>query len=194
MNAEGRRDTLLADFVRAWKKLDGFRVNDSLDPLAHQFTVSKDIPSGVISWLPVREATNPSALDPLYAMLPARFPPLFERLLLTYRWPEVDLRSYRLHGNPLGTDLSGFLGRITKDKFLSSFALKNGYIPFGRGGDMDYDPVCFDLRVRKKNREFEIAKLDHEEILCNERIRVVATLAPSFERLVSQTIDAAEQL
>jgi hypothetical protein len=81
-----------------------------------------------------------------------------------------------------------------KDKFLSSFAFKNDYIPFGKGGDIDYDPVCFDLRARKKNREFEIVKLDHEEILCNERIRVVTTLAPSFERLVSQTIDLAAQL
>jgi hypothetical protein len=194
MNAENRHDALLADFVTAWQKLDGFRVNDSLDPIAQQFAVNKDIPSGVISWRPVREAADPAALDPLYAKLPARFPPLFERLLLTYRWPEVDLRSYRLHGNPPGSGLSGFLERITKDKFLSSFALKNGYIPFGKGGDMDYDSVCFALNARKKNCEFEVVKLDHEEILCNERIRVVASLAPSFERLVSQTIDAAAQL
>ncbi len=194
MNAEDPRDTLLAEFVSAWEKLDGFRVNDSLDLLAQQFAVSKDLPSGVINWRPVHEDTDPSALDHLHANLPARFPPLFERLRLTYRWPEVDLRSYRLHGNPLGTGLSGFLERITKDKFLSSFAFKNGYISFGKGGDMDYDPVCFDLRARKKNREFEIVKLDHEEILCNERIRVVVTLAPSFERLVNQTIDNAAQL
>jgi hypothetical protein len=194
MNAENHRDTLLADFVTAWEKLDGFRVNESLDPLAEQFAVSKDTPTGVISWRPVREATDTSTLDSLYAKLPARFPPLFERLLLTYRWPEVDLRSYRLHGNPLGAGLSGFLGRILKDKFLSSFTLKNGYLPFGKGGDMDYDPLCFDLSARKKNREFEIVKLDHEEILCNERIRVTAKLAPSFEQLVRQTIEAAARL
>jgi hypothetical protein len=78
-----------------------------------------------------------------------------------------------------------------KDKFLSSFALKNGYIPFGKGSDMDYDPVCFDLTARKKNREFEIVKLDHEEVLCNERIRVVAKLAPTFEQLVEDTIASA---
>lgn len=40
-------------------------------------------------WRPIRVDTDPSALDPIYARLPARFPELFERLLLTYRWAEV---------------------------------------------------------------------------------------------------------
>jgi hypothetical protein len=189
---KARRDTLSSRLCQCLEETR--RVNESLGPLAQQFAVGKDIPNGVISWWPVREATDLFTLDPLYAKLPVRFPPLFERLLLTYRWPELDLRSYRLRGNPHEAGLSGSLDRITKDKFLSSFAFKNGYIPFGKGGDIAYDPVCFDLRARKKNREFEIVKLDPEEILCNERIRVVATLAPSLERLVSQTIDAAAQL
>ncbi|SRR6266481_7084648 len=107
MNADTRRETLLAEFIATWEKLDGLRVNDSLDPLAEQFAVSKDVPSGVSHWCPVREATDPSKLESVYAQLPARFPPLFESLLLTYRWPEVDLRLYRLHANPLGADLSG---------------------------------------------------------------------------------------
>jgi hypothetical protein len=57
----------------------------------------------------------------------------------------------------------------------------------------DYDPVCFDLKSRKKNREFSIVKLDHEEILCNERIKVVAELAPTFEQLVKTTIEVANR-
>ena len=130
-------------------------------------------------------------LEAVYAKLPARFPPLYEQLVLSYRWLEVDLQLYRLHANLPGPGLSGLLGRILKDKFLSGFLLKNGFIPFGKGTDMDYDPVCFDLTSRKKNREFEIVKLDHEEILRSERIRVVAKLAPSFEQLVRQTIEAA---
>ncbi|HET7258801.1 MAG TPA: hypothetical protein VFI75_03710 [Candidatus Acidoferrum sp.] len=194
MNADNRLDALLTDFIAAWEKLDGLCVDSNLDDIAGQFTVTNDIPNQVSYWRPLPQITDASALDPLYAELPARFPPLFEKLLLSYRWPEVDLRLYRIHGNPIGTDLSGFLGRITKDHFLFNFAVKNGYIPFGKGGDMDYDPVCFDLRSRKKNREFEIVKLDHEEILCNERIRVAANLAPSFEQLVKQSIDAASKI
>jgi hypothetical protein len=82
---------------------------------------------------------------------------------------------------------------MLKDKFLSTCLLNSGYIPFGEGPDIDYDPVCFDLKSRKKNREFSIVKLDHEEILCNERIKVVAELAPTFEQLAKTTIELASR-
>ena len=87
----------------------------------------------------------------------------------------------------------GLLHEISKDKVLSTCLLKNGYIPFGKGPDIDYDPVCFDLKSRKKNREFTIVKLDHEEILCNGRTKVVAELAPTFEQLVRKTIEASSR-
>ena len=132
-------------------------------------------------------------LDPLYAKLPARSPPLYEQLVLTCRWADVSLGSYRLIGNPLGPDLSGLLDKMLKDKFLSACLLKNGYIPFGKGPDIDYDAVRFDLKSRKKNREFSIVKLDHEEILCVERIKVVAELAPTFEHLVKTTVELANR-
>jgi hypothetical protein len=122
------------------------------------------------------------------------FPPFKEQLVLTYRWAEVDLGSYRLFGNPIGADLSGLLHEMLKDKFLSACLLKNGYIPFGKGPDIDYDPVCFDVTSRKENREFTIVKLDHEEILCNERIKVVAELAPTFEQLVRNTLETATRM
>ena len=59
---------------------------------------------------------------------------------------------------------------------------------------MDYDPVCFDLSSRKKNGDYKIVKLYHEEILCNNRIRVAADIAPSFEELMMHTIDQANQI
>ena len=63
-----------------------------------------------------------------------------------------------------------------------------------KGPDLDYDPVSFDLKSRNKNGDYRIVKIDHEEILCNNRIRVVAELAPSFEHLVRQTIDQANRI
>ena len=56
---------------------------------------------------------------------------------------------------------------------------------------MDYDPVCFDLSSRKKGGEYRIIKIDHEEILCNDRLRIVSELAPTFEQLVLKTIEQA---
>jgi hypothetical protein len=193
VNADERRTHLLEQFVGCWEKLDGFSWDESLDSLACQFSTGDENQLGGKLWRPIPRVTDPSTLDPLYAQLPARFPPLYEQLVLTYRWADVDLGSYRLLGNPIGPSLSGLLDLMLKDKFLSTFLLKSGYIPFGKGPDIDYDPVCFDLKSRKKNREFSIVKLDHEEILCNERIRVVAELAPTFEQLVKTTIELASR-
>ena len=193
MNSDDQRTQLLGQFVASWEKLDGLSVEGNLGEHASAFSTGEKDRFGDTLWRPILQTTDATMLDPLYAKLPARFPPLYENLLLTYRWPEVDLGSYRLFGNPLGPDLLGFLHEISKDKFMSSYLLKNGYIPFGKGPDIDYDPVCFDLKSRKKNREFAIVKLDHEEILCNERTRVVAELAPTFEQLVRKTIEEASR-
>jgi hypothetical protein len=167
-------------------------LDESLDSLASHFSTGEENQFGGKLWRPVSQATDPSMLDPLHAKLPGRFPPLYEQLVLTYRWADVDLVSYRLLGNPIGPNPSGLLDKMLKDKFLSTCLLKSAYIPFGKGPDIG-DPVCFDLKSPKKNREFSIVKLPHEEILCNERIKVVAELAPTFEQLLRTTIEAANR-
>jgi len=43
-----------------------------------------------------------------------------------------------------------------------------------------------------RDGECRIVKIDHEEILCNYRVKVVAELSPSFERLLMQTIKEGE--
>jgi len=134
----------------------------------------------------------PSVLESLYDRLPFRLPPLYEHLILSYRWPQVDLETYTLLANPLGPDLSGLYGELSRDGCLWDALVPAGYLQFGKGPDIDYDPVCFEMKSRGKNRECRIVKIDHEEILCNYRVKVVAELAPSFEMLVHRTIEAAE--
>ena len=56
---------------------------------------------------------------------------------------------------------------------------------------MDCDPVCFDIKSRKKNRECKTVKTGLEEILCNNRVKLVAEPAPNFRELVLRTIDQA---
>jgi hypothetical protein len=92
-------------------------------------------------------------------------PALFERLVLSYRWAEVDLRSYRLLANPPGRGLEALLEGMSSDRILWKYLLEAGYIRFGMGADIDYDPICFDVNSRKKNRDCRIVKIDHEEIL-----------------------------
>lgn len=67
--------------------------------------------------------------------------------------------------------------------------MHNGLIQFARPLDWNYDPVCFDAGFRAKNREFPIVRIDHEEILCNNRIRVKERLSDSFLALVLEFLD-----
>ncbi len=144
-------------------------------------------------WKPVKVETPLSQLDEVYAELPARFPKLFEQMVLSYRWAEVDLGTYTLLANPPAPDLNEFFRQISKDPGLWEALVPAGFIQFGKGPDLDYDPVCFDIKTRKQGGDCRIVKIDHEEILCNNRIKVVAELAPSFYQLVLQTIDTGKE-
>jgi hypothetical protein len=184
---------LLKDFVASFEKFDDMLAMDPSDAVEWQLAVGEPDQHGWKRWLPTKFGTNPSFLAPIYAQLPARFPPLYEQLVLSYRWAEVDLGRYRLRANAPGPDLTGLWKEMSCDDFLFKTLIRAGYIPFGKGPDMDYDPVCFDLSARKKKSEFPVVKIDHEEILCHGRIKIVLEMAKTFEDLVLQTIERASR-
>ena len=185
------QQNLIDRFVASFEKLDEMTINEAFSPLASQFAIGDADQYGLKRWCPIKVPTALSELELLYSSLPARFPPLFEHLVLQYRWAEVDLRFYRLLANPPGEDLRGLLHEMSKDSGLWKVLLPGGHIQFGRGPDVDYDPVCFDIKSRNKNGDCRIVKIDHEEILCNYRIKIVEELASSFEMLMTETIRIA---
>jgi len=185
---------LIEHFVATFGHFDEMRGCEELDPIAKELKAGPSDEFGYFQWHPAKVSTDVSLLEPIYAKLPARFPPLYEQLVLTYRWAAVYLDRFSLLANPLGSDLSGLLEQMSRDSAIWNSLRPAGYVQFGRGPDMDYDPVCFDIRVRqKKGEDYRIVKIDHEEILCNNRVKVVAELAPSFRQLVADTIAHADQ-
>jgi|SRR5579872_3768020 len=189
MNPISKSDAdLLQRFVDKFEELSGLLFFPETDPIAKEFRTEEVGTNVEERWRPIKVATDPSALDALHAKLPARIPKLFERLLPNYRWAEVDLDLFTLTANPLGSDLSRWHNEASRDKFLWNFHLRNGYIPFGKGHDMDYDRICFETKTRKKGDECRVVKIDAEEVLCFERIQIVRQMAPSFRSLVEQTI------
>jgi hypothetical protein len=164
---------LLADFVAAFSVCVGWEYGSELGQV-----------------VPVR--TSPEALRDLRAVLPAPLPPLYERLILTYRWPESDLGEFRLLANPVGPRLTGLLEEMKRDSVLWDELIPRGWIRFGKGAGLNYDPVCFDIRRRRRDGDYRIVQLDHEEILCHSRIKEVAELALSFRELVEKTVRKAE--
>jgi hypothetical protein len=143
----------------------------------------------------IASSSDESWLASLYAQLPARFPPLYEQLILSYRWEdEVELGRLRLLPNPRSPDFSGLAAGIFRDKGLVESLIPGGFVQFGQAPDMNYDPVCFDLRGRRrKDGDYRIVQLDHEAILCHYKIQEVAELAPSFRELMLQIVGDAEK-
>ena len=184
--------SLVDRFVASFEKLDDMCAFET-DPVAQTLTADDSDPQyGFKKWRPMHVETSPEYLEPIYSKLPARFPRIFERLVLSYRWADVDLRLFTLLANPPGPDLSGWLAK-TSFAILSPFLLQRGYIQFGQAADGRYDPVCFDISSRTKKRDYRVVQIDHEEILCNDRLKLVAELAPSFEQLALNVIAEAEK-
>jgi hypothetical protein len=130
----------------------------------------------------IKQATSASELDRVYSVLPARFPQLYEELLLNYRWQPAFVGAIRLLENPPGQELNECLSVLSHDKFLSATCWQNKFVQFAFFGDT-YDPVCFDCNVGRR-QNFNVVILDHEEILCRARISKKQTIASSFEQLV----------
>lgn len=188
------KDTELVEkFVASFTKLAELKTNEILDPVAWQLAEGVSDEFGYRVWRPIKQQTAPSYLDAIYSETPARFPPLYETLILAYRWADVDLQLFTLLANPPAQDLKPLLGRISADKYLWNHLIRAGYIPFAKGSDIDYDPVCFELKSRKQNADFRIVKIDHEGILCFDQLKVVAEIATSFRELVLKTIEVAER-
>jgi len=74
-----------------------------------------------------------------------------------------------------------FKDRLLIDEGFVKVLLPAGYLQIGNPDDSSYDPVCFDTN---KKGECQIVRIDHEEILCRSRIRVVKVIAASFLELI----------
>lgn len=142
--------------------------------------------------LVIHQMTDASALEAIYAIIPIRFPSLFEKLLLSYRWYGADTGLFRIFQNPPGEDLSEFLSNMQKDKTMFEICLQNGFVMFGLGPDLRHDAVCFDVRKSAHGRKYPVVKLDHEQILCNSRIKIMENLARNFDELVRQAIESTQ--
>ena len=191
--SQAKSGSLLERFVASFKKLDCLVLDEAFEFEAWKSLKAPAGKTGCERWAPMKCETEIQYIDALYAKLPARFPPLYEGLVLSYRWEEVDIRRCTLLANPIGPNLDGLFLHMSHDATLWTQLSRSGYIPFGKGTGGDYDPVCFDFKSRKKSGDCRVVKISHEEILCNDRIKVVAEVARSFEALVLQTIDLAEK-
>jgi hypothetical protein len=92
-------EALLAEFIGSFPMLADLCAYREIDLVAWDLRLGKPGKHGY-RWRPRKIATSASSLTRLYVKLPGRFPRLYEKLVLSYRWAEVDLGNFRLLANP----------------------------------------------------------------------------------------------
>lgn len=132
---------------------------------------------------PIKRADNAARLAKLEARLPKRLPQSFDSLLSRYSFPPFDACGISFFG--WGSNSSElFEVAATAKGSLPEVLLPSRYVQIGRPDTGDFDAVCFDLKVHEQNREYRIVRADHEEILCNFRVKIRTALWASFRIFV----------
>jgi hypothetical protein len=130
----------------------------------------------------IRRENNASQLQNLEAKLSRRLPPSFESLLSRYSFPSFD--ASRISFFSWGPESMELLEAALPQNALSDLLLPAGYFQIGRPDTGSFDAICFDMKTQKQNREYRIVLADHEEILCNMRVKICSELWPSFRKLL----------
>jgi hypothetical protein len=142
------------------------------------------------SGVPLRLDDNTSRFREFEEKLPNRLPRSFASLLCQYSFPSFDILGISLFG--WDSESNQYTAEALAPKgSLSELLLPKGYVQIGRPDTGDFDAVCFDLNQTVQNREYRIVQIDHEEILCNWKVRVTGELWPSFVKLMESTVSSS---
>jgi hypothetical protein len=135
----------------------------------------------------IRSEDNSQRLRELESGLPMRLPPSFESLLSRYSFAPFDVSGISFFGwVPTSTEL--FEVASPRRGSLSEFLLPAGYFQIGRPDTGSFDAICFDLKTKKQNREYRIVLADHEEVLCNSRVKIRSELWPWFRNFLEAVV------
>ena len=180
---------LLTQFVESFARLDDMFAPEGIvnELLVKQETETWEIWREFPRWQPLLVETDTSELNPLYQRIEGTFPLLYESLLLSYRWLEVDLKLLRLFANPPDHDFAELSETIFADRALAEVLIPAGYVPIGRSS-INYDPMCFDLNARSPAGDCPVIQFAHETILCDLRIGEQWQRWDSFRALMSEVV------
>ena len=137
--------------------------------------------------VPIREGDNKSRRELFEEKLPKRLPQSFASFLSRYSFPAFDVLGISLFG--WDSDSNAYTEEASAaEGSLSELLLPAGFVQIGRPDTGNFDAVCFDLNGSNQNSEYRIVQVDHEEILCNWRVRVSGELWPSFIKLMETAL------
>jgi len=130
----------------------------------------------------IEKADNTALVHKLEEGLPRRLPQSFGSFLSRFSFSAFDAGGITFPG--WESSSSEIFKVLPPNKGeLSELLLPAGYIQIGRPDTGSFDAICFDTNMPKQNREYRLVRADHEEVLCNCRVKIVAELWPSFADL-----------
>lgn len=137
--------------------------------------------------VPIRAEDNASRLSVFEEKLSKRMPQSFESLLSRYSFPAFDVIGITLFG--WDSDSNRYIAEASAPKnSLSELLIPAGYVQIGIPDTGDFDAICFDFNRQPQNREYRVVQVDHEDILCNWKVRVTGELWSSFINLVESAL------
>jgi hypothetical protein len=128
-----------------------------------------------------------SWLVELASRLPYRWPLSFHTLISRYQFPSFccgPLEFYSVGLTNPSDDYYELRTAVLRDPAMVSVLWGHGYLPFARPEDSSYDPVCFHCVNVSGASEPAVVRIDHEEVLCRNRIRVQQVVSPAFDLLL----------
>jgi hypothetical protein len=159
------------------------------DEVPAQLRKSDSNEDGFCEWQ-IREVAATPWLTAIHSRLPEPLPDSFLSLITRYVFLDFEVGPIHLFANTGLEIWEEFTFSIFRDKALTETLFPAGFIHFARvPGGASYDPICFDTNVKTKAREWPIVQIDHEEILCRSRLRVVGRLKDSFRALIEDVVN-----
>jgi hypothetical protein len=130
-----------------------------------------------------------SSTEAIEAKLGHRFPPTYRSLVTRYEFGPFEAGKLMLFGSVERTEMFDLPYALFKDDAIYTATSRAGFVQFGHPYWYNYDPVCFDTTHRSSSGECPIIQVDHEEILCHDRIRVLGKLFSSFREYAEGIVD-----
>ncbi len=121
-------------------------------------------------------------VESVQARLPFRIPGRFLRFINAYEFIDFSFPDLRLYNNTGAEDRWSWPVALFCDETIFAVTTRYRFLPIGQPDEANYDRICLDLN-RLKNGDCPVVQLDHEEILINERIKIVSDRFATFEAL-----------
>ncbi|HVO60032.1 MAG TPA: hypothetical protein VMT53_03815 [Terriglobales bacterium] len=135
----------------------------------------------------IQRVNNASRLKTFEERLSKRLPLSFTSWLSRYSFESFDIEGISFFAWNSEENLYVAEASAPKNS-LAELLLPCGFVQIGRPDTGDFDAVCFDSNASVRNREYPLVRIDHEEILCNQKVRILGALWPSFIKMMESAL------